>query len=475
MKKLLSFLLLVCLFPICGCSSDNAFLSAEDMPVTIHDFAVFGQDLYSHTIYIDWENKMKDASVLYLELKIVTMDENGEPIRTGNSGEPSVIFHMDQETPVAPGMHNSEKYIEFNTYSKIDRNYIVSLKRVALDDGRIWNASDDPVNAKASLNGKIRKTGAIRLNEANIYKEYSSSYQNQMNIGWTNTSDSDLIYAVFLVEAVDSDGNVITGDYKPYYITASNDSWAPIAYAHSDANAYIFEVSASSYDFPSGQKRFRVSAVYAVDTAGNVYPDNSGIYADMTLLDKKGYPVCDVSKDKAVQSLQDSLMVSLTENGLETEEPQIAVKESDWITFRFADYDIRAEYANGSKEFDNVSFALYCMSRDFRDETEQQKIYETYKNLIRAVIPVFLPETADESERIDEYLNSDASYIDFEDTSIDTYEDLTMLLEENDNYVYALIFGAGRFTRSPSNTLFWAYDSPYPSQQAETVEHRPQN
>ncbi len=475
MKKLLSFFLLVCLFPICGCSSDSAFLSAEDMPVTIHDFAVFGQDLYSHTIYIDWENKMEDASVLYLELKIAVMDENGEPVEIYGTGDSSVIFHMDQETPVAPGMHNSEKYIRFDAHSAIDRNYTVSLKRVALDDGRIWNASDDPVTAKASLNGKVRKTDAIRLNEANIYKESSTAYSNRINIGWSNTADTDLIYAVFLVQAIDSEGNVITGDYKPYYITAYDESWAPIAYAHSDANAYIFEVSASSYDFPSGQKRFRVSAVYAVDTAGNVYPDNSGEYADVILLYKKGYPFCDVSKDKAVQSLKDSLMASLSENGLEAEEPQIAVKENSWITFRFADYDIRAEYSYGSNSFDNVSFALYCMHGDIRDETKQQKIYEIYKNLIRAVIPVFLPETADEGERIEEYLNSDIAYIDFEDTSIDTYEDSAMMLDENDDYVYALIFGAGRFTGSPANTLFWAHNSPYPSQQAETVEHRPQN
>ena len=154
------------------------------------------------------------------------------------------------------------------------------------------------------------------------------------------------------------------------------------------------------------------------------------------------------------------------------------MREGDFALLRFDDFDVRAELTEKNKISPYcVSIVGYYTREEYTSQINDEGLIEMDVSLAKGILPCVLTKMKkkDILAKLDEYYHNNEYYVDFDDHSYDTFEEYTVIFNEQGERLICSVFGVGKdFDYYPSKDLFWAYDSIYDSQRYMTVMKRPQ-
>ena len=356
--------------------------------------------------------------------------------------------------------------------------YEAELTKVTYSDGSVY-IPEQTETRTAAVNTMINSPFPALLEEMNVYCQYEGDRNRDINVSWTNDSDQPLKGVIFKVTGWNLDKTVCkdsNGEDAAAYIPSFPENGISPGEKSPD---YHFDLSWYSYSWIENARAYDVSIWRAVTQDGTVYENSSDSNkVSAVLLGKKGYAFSDSTDSAPVKKLISNLEKAFSDYDLPFENPKIFIRKKDYCLLRYDDLDVRVELnQDGSISKGTASFVYYFKRSLISDETEKQKILDTCASLRLSVYPAVLTDIPRDEvvRKIEEFNNNDLEYIDFSDTSYDTFEESTLLYDEFKFYYVCMVEACGKnFDYYPSVDLFFAYDTIYDSEKGHTVPHRPQ-
>lgn len=356
--------------------------------------------------------------------------------------------------------------------------YEAILTKVMYSDGSVY-IPEQKETCTAEVNSIHEGSFPALLEEMNVYCQYEGDRNRDINVSWTNASDQPLKGVIFKVTGWNLDKTVCKnskGEDAAAYISSFPEGGISPGEKSPD---YHLNINWFGNSWIENACTYDVSIWRAVAQDGTVYENSTGSNnISAVLLGKKGYAFTDSTDSSQVNKLIANLEKAFSEYNLPFENPEIFISKKDFCLLRYEDLDIRAELnEDGSVSKNNVSFVYYFRRSLISDETEKQKILDTCASLRLSVYPTVLTDIPrDEAVgKIEEFNNNDLEYIDFSDTSYDTFEGSALMYDEFKFYYVCMIEACGKnFDYYPPVNLFFAYDTIYDSEKGQTVPHRPQ-
>ncbi|MBO4819436.1 MAG: hypothetical protein J5528_04780 [Firmicutes bacterium] len=460
---ILSLLILLLLFSGCGSSSG---------PVKLKDFSFYNSEfLYEKKVakmYVSFTNKEKKMEIESLELTI-----KGK-FGGKNEGEDSIRYRIALPYSLAPG--DDWSFVYDIDGLLLNEKYKVSVSKVSFSNGTVWTSGKNPSAVTASVDGKKGKGMPASLEECNYYEQRSNSWYRDLNVLWLNTGDKPLRGVVYEIVAYDADGNQTTdrsGNKESLYFSSFD---SQLTMPGDKQSAYHVSMT-SKYYLLEDSSYIDVRIVKAIAEDGTVYT-SKGDTLTAYFGSKKAYDFGN-AKNKAVTKLGDSIRKAVRKEGIIVSKPLIYIREGDFAVLRFENFDVRVELTEKGKVSPyNVSIVSFATKDEYMANVNEEGIYIWEQSLAKAILPKVLTKIKEKEiqAKLDEYYHNDKWYVDFEDTSYDTFDSVSVIFSEDGDRLICSVFSVGRdFDYYPLNDMFWAYDSIYESEQNMTVNKRPQD
>lgn len=452
----------------------------QKSPLEIIDLQVFHIDEYDERI------------AFYTECR------NTSHIKTVDSLVLSVICNSDEQTAFQYRIFEPEGVLpETNHTFLIDfckddlpvkdiATVEVYVSQVNFTDGSTWENSIIRKFTMAQVDENVETAiFPVRINEALFYEESAtpSSYQPiHFQIDWSNISEEESIISVtYKVTARTIDGTVILSENGDDAVYVSEffekpDEWVPPFADNKEVVQEIAVQDSLKVFRDKGAVIYEVSVCRAVTSKGIILQntdENDRIV--VVMCGKKGYACDEDSSNPSIQSLIERLDDEFQKYKMNMGTPEIFVKNHQYCVLRYPDTDIRVELSEMDEILpDKVGFVYYSKLQYDDPKGYIQSVHDKLKLLRLCICASVLTEMPYEEvvQKVSEYNSNDKEYIDFEDLSYDTFEEVLNILDENNDIINCAVFACGKDLYYPPHKLIWVRESPYESQQDLKVQHR---
>lgn len=410
-------------------------------PVDIIEMNAFHKenDTGDIVVYINWKNISRDKVIDALTLSVYC------------DSDPENIFECQVLEPdgVMPDLGNNRYFYTLGQNElptqEITALY-VSISEVFFTDGSTWENGEQDDFMLVEVDGhKGEGEFPAKLNAVHFYSNNDNPALSQVvyfQIDWTNISvTNSIVDVVYKISAKSSDGGDAVYFFRYYepseWVSISSDNGDKIYTDFKNAPA-LCENDAEIYEF----------CIYKViDSHGIVWEnsDSSG-QIEISLDGKKGYAFDNDFSNASVRKLIDRIAEEAEKQGVDLDEPDVAVKDRGYCLLRYKDIDIRVELYNDN-EVDPYNVRFICYMEPTGEELDilLQELREKMEPLRLCICAAALTELpyADVLQSVDDYNNNDKSSIEFSDASYKSFESV-FLYKEMGEEALCCVFAAGR-------------------------------
>ena len=481
MKRILIYILLLILLILSASCGKKEQLEEQKpqedpSPVEITAFRIFGDNMenpYHKWYYLEWKNtgeKTIDSISLLISGRF--QQSGGEP------EEQTLTIKILEPDGIHRNQHNRNRIQQLDSLME-NEQYTLQATEISYTDGTVFTVEQIcPPIETTMWDERGEGEMPVRLNEACFWMSSANADRIDYQIDWTNrSSNKEILGVIYRIVPKDTWGNPLKNDEGEdmlFYETSisMDDCIGP----GQDNRAY--EGSLSLW-FNHGLEQARMldlSIARAIDATGAVWENPQ---ADRTvtciLSGKKGYAFDGGEEYPAVMALAEQIDAQLSEYGLSFSSPEIYVKPQKYCVLRYPDLDVRAELTEENNiSPEKVGFALYSPHPN-GDQEKIRAILDQTSELRLAIIPSVLTEIPRDKAvaQISDYNENDLGYIDFDDQTYDTFEEIANIYAADGSVLVVTFAAFGRDLYNPTNDLIWAKEPAYEEYRNQTVPHRP--